>query len=93
MIVNIITGEEAEQILQKLDLIITRLEVQFKANNSLLYSNDELASKLKVSKKTLQNWRDQGVIEFSQIQRKIFYSEEQVTKFLKQNHHLAGSAG
>jgi hypothetical protein len=50
-----------------------------------ILSTDDIMSLLKVSRRTLQNWRDRGVIEFSQINGKIYYRRSAINKMLDQN--------
>lgn len=54
-------------------------------NADNVYNTDELMFLLKVSRRTVQNWRDQGIIEFSQINGKIYYRNSAIAKMLDQN--------
>lgn len=47
-----------------------------------IYNTDELMALLKVSRRTLQDWRDKGLIEFSAIGGKIYYRYSSVIKML-----------
>ncbi|MFC5271383.1 helix-turn-helix domain-containing protein [Adhaeribacter terreus] len=47
--------------------------------------NQHLMKQLKVSKRTLQNWRDQGLISFSQIGSKIYYNQKDIDTFLEKH--------
>jgi hypothetical protein len=51
-----------------------------------IYSNDDLVEKLSVSKSTLQNYRNKGLLKFNKVGRKLFYTEEQVQDFLNDNN-------
>ena len=51
--------------------------------------NEETASLLKVSKRTLQTYRDQGEISFSQTGSKIYYRSSDIEEFLMKHHHKA----
>ena len=53
--------------------------------NDTIYNTDELIRLLKVSRRTVQNWRDEGTIEFSQINGKIYYRMSAIAKMLDQN--------
>jgi hypothetical protein len=53
--------------------------------NDTIYNTDELIRLLKVSRRTVQNWRDEGTIEFSQINGKIYYRMSSIAKMLDQN--------
>ena len=83
MQLNLPTIEDTQQILHRVNEIIKILEdLEFETKSRQLYSNEQLAIKLEVSKKTLKKWRDEGKIGFTQIGRKIFYTQEQVNDFL-----------
>ncbi|WBO83312.1 helix-turn-helix domain-containing protein [Hymenobacter yonginensis] len=49
--------------------------------------NAEAAALLKISKRTLQSWRDEGLIGFSQIGGKIYYNREEIDRMLLKHHH------
>jgi excisionase family DNA binding protein len=48
--------------------------------------NNEAAELLKVTKRTLQNWRDEGLIGFSQVGSKIYYNREDIDRMLLKHH-------
>lgn len=48
--------------------------------------NQDVCDVLGISKRTLQTYRDKGLLPFSQIRHKIFYKPEDVEKF-SQSHH------
>lgn len=50
-------------------------------------TNEEVSKLLKVSKRTLQNYRDEGKLGFSQIGAKIFYSSVDIDKFMNDNYN------
>ena len=50
-----------------------------------LYNNQEACKYLNVCNKTLQNYRDGGLIAFRQIGRKICYTQEDLNNFLQKN--------
>lgn len=54
----------------------------------LIYSNDAVLNMLGVSGKTLQRYRNEGLIGYSQIKDKYFYSYNDLTKFMA-SHHVA----
>jgi len=39
----------------------------------------------KISAKTAQNWREEGLIEYAQVKGKIFYKLKDVQKFLERH--------
>ena len=49
--------------------------------------NQEVCDMLGVSKRTLQVYRDNGVLPFTKIKHKVFYKPEDVQKFIQDAHH------
>jgi hypothetical protein len=47
--------------------------------------NDEFIRQLKISRRTAQTYRDNGVIGFSQIKNKIYYRQMDVLELLEKN--------
>jgi len=47
----------------------------------------EVCEILDITKRTLQSYRDRGIIPFSRIQYKIFYKPEDVERLLKSSRH------
>lgn len=52
-----------------------------------IYNTDQLLDLLQVSRRTLQDWRDKGLIEFSAIRGKFYYRYSSVIKMLD-NHSI-----
>lgn len=51
-------------------------------NGERFLSNHEVSKKLNVSLRTLQEWRDTGLIPFIQIKGKIIYRQSDIDKLL-----------
>jgi hypothetical protein len=70
--------------------IIRRIEGSSKVNpissKSAIYNNSDLCSLFKISTRTLQNWRNNGKIGFSQINDTILYSQNDIDEFLSKHH-------
>ena len=49
--------------------------------------NQEVCEVLRISKKTLQVYRDKGILPYSRIKHKIFFKTEDVHKLLESNYH------
>ena len=49
--------------------------------------NTQATMVFSVSKRTLQNWRDRGLLGFSKIGSKIYYSREEINRFLHKHAH------
>lgn len=52
-----------------------------------IYNTEQLLELLQVSRKTLQGWRDKGLIEFSAVNGKFYYRYSSVMKMLE-NHSI-----
>lgn len=84
MKVELITKDDLQAVEAKLDQML-QLAQSADSGGNKIYTTQELADALKVSSKTIQNWRDQRLIEYSQINNKIFYTNKAVNDFLA--HH------
>ena len=79
--------EEFSQIIENQERIKKQIEQNSKTEkHEKWYTNDELMQFLKVSRRTLANWRNQGLIGFSQIGSKIYYSQSDLEEFMH-NHY------
>ena len=54
-------------------------------NRDGIYDNADMMQLLKVSRRTLSTWRETGVITFSQIGSKIYYSQDDIFRFLEKH--------
>ena len=87
-------NEQVIQIYNRLKDTLTRLEDILKNNNPTFnghrYMNDaELANYLKVSRRTLQEYRNNGILSYYQIGGKILYRESDIEELLeKKADHL-----
>ena len=81
-----IESEAFQQIVEKIEAINERLTAKEKQPKDIWYDNDELTELLHVSKRTLQNYRDNGTISFSQLGNKIFYKASDVEALLAKHY-------
>ena len=49
--------------------------------------NEEVCEMLAISKRTLQSYREKGLLPYCIIRHKIFYRPEDVQKLLESHHH------
>ena len=85
----IITKEEFDQILVKLDEIREGLHKQVNPSpiQERYLTNAEVCDLLKVSRRALQRYRDEGRIAFSQVGATIRYKAADVERFLHDNYN------
>lgn len=50
------------------------------------FTDTQLAEKLNISKRALQDYRDKGLISYYRLDGKILYSDEDVDEFLKSSY-------
>ena len=84
-------SERVARFFQSLDRMITGLE-KLVANRRVplkgeIYLTDkEVSERLKVSRRTLQEWRNDGKISYVQLDGKILYAESALQTLLKKHH-------
>ncbi len=49
--------------------------------------NQDVCQTLGITKRTLQTYREKGLLPFSRIRHKVFYKPEDVEKLLQMSHH------
>lgn len=89
----VIDGDGLKEIVGKLDAVLKAFgayEKNEKQNNDWL-TQEETKEVLRVSSRTLQNYRDKGAISFSKVGRKIRYKKVDVESLL-QKHYVKGFA-
>jgi hypothetical protein len=86
-----IESQAFQEILNQIEAIKTEVKnrVRPAEDTNKWLDNDEAASFLKVTKRTLQTYRDQGEISFSQKGSKIYYRMSDIEEFLQKYHHKA----
>lgn len=89
---NVVTieSEAFQRIMNKIDGLEARFaEIAKKAANPMSETwldNQEVCELLKISKRTLQTYRDEKMLPFSQINHKIYYRASDLERFLKKHY-------
>lgn len=90
MELKIISSEDYNRIIDKIDEVIQILKEQNKESKKGLsekwLDSSEVLSVLKISSRTLQNYRDQRLIPFSKIGSKIYYKASDIEKYLNDHY-------
>lgn len=87
MNLNLVQTEDLKKLEDKIDKILSAISKSNNQQSNETYTNKDLCRRLGVCPKTLQQYRKNGIIEFSQTGRKIHYRESQIQKFLD-NHRV-----
>ena len=75
--------EEVNQLSQSVDLLMENYKPLFEGQRFL--TDTELSQYLKLTKRTLQEYRNSGKLPFYQIGGKILYRESDIEKLLLSN--------
>ncbi len=73
---------ELYRISRKLDKAENR---QKHLNGEQLYDNQEMCQLLRISKRTLQRYRNNGALKFHSIYHKTYYKESDLHEFIRNN--------
>lgn len=82
----VVLPEELEVIENRLIEIEKVLKKEQHHTDDPILDTEGVMNLLKVSRRSLQNWRDQGVIEFSAVGGKFYYRLSAINKML--DNHL-----
>lgn len=82
--------EDIQAALDKLDELCSKVTEQ--KSPLKVYSNKELCLLFSITDKTLRLYRNEGLISYSRVDDKIWYTQDDVDEFLKKHHYDAFSA-
>ncbi len=93
MTMDLLTNE-AEEVIEQQQMIMqlrNRIEEILKnyrpvMNGEIYLSGEDVCSLLHISKRTLQQYRDDNIVPFIQIGGKIIYKESDILNVLEQNY-------
>ncbi|MFI3294101.1 MAG: helix-turn-helix domain-containing protein [Rikenellaceae bacterium] len=75
-----------EMMMARLSEFAQRVEKLYHKRNDKTLSqwldNEDVCRMLNISKRTLQSYRDNGVLAYTQVDRKIYYSVAEVNRFI-----------
>lgn len=85
-----IKSKEIDLFFTALDELSTIIQQAMKnrtphLNGEKFLSNRNICKQLHISSRTLQDWRDMGLIPFIQIRRKILYRQSDMLKLIEKN--------
>ena len=88
----LIPESDYRELHEKLDSLLEAKGRSMKEEDTWL-SNDEAMAFLKVSKSTLQTYRNKGIIPYCQVGRKLRYNRQDLIKFLESNKSTVYAKG
>lgn len=83
--------ERIKSFFRSLDRLSSSLERLFSSrkptlNGESFYTDEELSKKLKISRRCLQDYRDEGRIPFIKLGGKILYRSSDIEKMLEEGY-------
>jgi ADP-dependent phosphofructokinase/glucokinase len=87
MNIELVTKQDLETLESKLNELLASFQADTIKGLGRVYNTKELSEKLKVSTKTINNWREQRLIEFCKVHNTILFTEKAVLEFLS-NHSI-----
>lgn len=85
----ILTKEQYQDLVVRMEEIKSALIDKQKEPKDVFLDNQEFLQLMNISKRTAQTWRDEGIISFSQVGSKIYYRMSDVQKLLDGNYTQA----
>ena len=87
MIISIMTEDDINLLFCKIANLEKKVDELNTGISSIgLFTIKEACDFLKVSKRTLQRYRDEGLLSFTQVTGKIMFQRADIEAFLNSNH-------
>lgn len=88
------TNQDSRELLQALANALPYIEHVLKTHKPLFdgecyLTREELCSILKISRRTLQDYRNNGILPFIQLPGKVLFRESDIRKVLEERFHPA----
>jgi len=80
------TEKEYQALIERLDSLNEKLSANKQSPEDIIFDNADVLKILKVSRRTLQQWRTDGVISFSQVGSKLYYTQKDINEFIQRHY-------
>lgn len=89
MELKFVSDQAYTQLMEKLEEITEYLDQNYRKTplTDIWLDIQEVCMLLKISKRTLQSYRDKRILPFSQISGKIYFKASDIQKHLEDNYH------
>lgn len=85
----IITQQNYDELISRLDKIQSEVSNKQKSTVDTFVDTQEFIQIMNISKRLAQEWRDKGIIPFSQIGSKIYYRMSDIQALLDKHYKPA----
>ena len=65
-----------------------KIRLEFQNSDDSLLTYNEVSKWLRVSKVTLQSWKNKGILPFSRIGSRVYFKKSEVNNALKNVEHM-----
>ena len=79
--------ETLDEVSRKQTEVLKAIEKLHIPNHDEWLDSKEVCSQLRISSRTIQNYRDRGIIPYSQFGSKIYYKRSDIQAHLEKNYH------
>ncbi len=80
-------NDSLRKIEDRLELIIKNQKIEYiKEHHFHLLDNNDIQKLFKISSRTSSNWREEGILPYSQIKGKIYYKLSDVKNIIDENY-------
>ena len=79
------TEKEYQALIERLDMLNEKVSGSKLKPEETIYDNADTLRLLKVSRRTLQSWRTEGLISFSQVGSKLYYTQKDISEFIERH--------
>ena len=80
-------NDSLRKIEDRLELIIKNQTIEYiKEHSYHLLDNIDIQKLFKISSRTASNWREEGILPYSQIKGKIYYKLSDIKKIIDENY-------
>ena len=85
MNLDLITKADLKSLEERVEELISTYHSREVKGLGIVYTTKELSQKLKVSTKTINNWREARLIEFCKVQNTVLFTEAAIKDFLSKH--------
>jgi hypothetical protein len=81
------TEKEYQALIERLDALNLKISARHQPKpEEIIFDNADALKILKVSRRTLQSWRTEGLISFSQVGSKLYYTQKDISDFIQRHY-------